>query len=140
LTVNDVNAVNGYTIKTNQSTLTFGAYTMHQTITLSIGCDGNFQYTIKDEGSGTTVTDTGSGTSVVLDTSFDPYELSWYGTWNGDGVMEAGESIGDSLTLSNTNQIIAGSTCWMDLGEGTSGADCPNNLYIETITRDTVCN
>jgi len=141
LTLNSVDDVKGYTIRTNQSTRSAGGYTIHQTITLTIGCGGNFVETIVNSSSSNSVTDTLRGTEIDLDTSFDPYELTWHGIWDGDGGMDAGESSGDSIDMSNTNQIIAGNTCWGYYGDASlHGADCPNNLYIETITQDSVCN
>lgn len=139
LTVNSADDVKGYTLQTNLSTLTLGDTSLHQIITLAFACDGSFTYTIENSGNGITVTDVGSGDEVYLETAFDPYELNWYGTWHGGGVFDAGEEAGDILTLDNTNEIIAGSTCWMNFGDGSSGEDCPNNLYIQSITQNAVC-
>lgn len=139
LTLNSVDDIKGYTLKTNRSTIDAGSFSVHQTITLAIGCDGSFTYTIMNDGNGYSASDVGTGTEVTLDKSFDPYELTWYGTWNGGDAFEAGDTAGDTLTLNDTNRIYAGQTCWMDFGGNESGADCPNNLYIETITQDEVC-
>lgn len=140
LTLNSVDDVKGYTLQTNQSTLTIGDTALHQIITLAFACDGSFTYTIENSGNGYTVTDVGSGDEIYLDTAFDAYELNWHGTWHGGGVFDAGEDAGDLLTLENTNEIIAGHTCWMDMGDGSSGEGCPNNLYIANITQNAVCN
>lgn len=141
LTVNSVDDVKGYTLHSNESTVTLGEMTLHQTITLSIACDGTFVYTIQDYNEMFSSTDVAKGDEVYLDTSYDPYELSWYGTWQGGGAFEAGEAAGDILPLSNTDQIIAGTTCWLGYGVDIGvGEDCPMNIYIESITQDDTCN
>ena len=141
LSLNAVEDVYGYTITTNRSTMNAGdQYEFHQRVTLSVDCDGNFDYTITNATQGITVTDHADGTEVTLDTSFNPYELSWYGLWQGGGTFDAGETASDILTLNDMNKIIAGHTCWMDFGDSVSGEDCPNNLYVERITKDETCS
>jgi hypothetical protein len=131
-TITGVDSVKGYTITSNESTLNVGGqYTAHQRISISFKCDGTFEYTIVTSASGVSSTSYTTGDQV----DFDGSEISWSGTDN------EGETMNDSLTINANNQLVLGSTCWSDFGgDNEAGAECPNNIYVESVTQNATCN
>ena len=125
LTVTTPDNVKGYTISSNEAVV--GNSGLHTTIVTTFNCDGSFNETQTISYSGHTSVKTATGTDVSVRSD----TLVWNGTDND------GESSANSIDLDSNHQIIAGKSCYM-AGSG-SGEDCPNNLYVKTITKDTTC-
>ena len=128
LTVTTPDDVKGYTISSNEAIVGSGTFAVHQTVVTTFACDGSFTEIITTSLSGQDDVTTTTGTDV----SVDEDSLTWSGT-NNDG-----ESSSDSIQLDSNHQIIAGKNCYQIGGNG-SGEECPNNLYVKTITQNTVC-
>ena len=137
LTIESPEDVKGYTIKSNKSTI--GNTKTHQTITVSFKCDGSFKYSVTTEAYGHSNIELAQGSYVSVDTDSTPHELHWGGKYTKTDIHDVGNSMNDYLKLNANNKLVSGETCWYSFGSG-SGKSCPNNLYIESITKDTVCH
>lgn len=142
LTINSVNDIRGYTLKSNDSHQGSGQYTTTTVFSISVDCSGHFKYQNDISMAGNTNTTVIEGTEITHWTDVEPQSLTFTGVYtkvDGFGDQNLGDTSSIGLDLEkNTHEFVAGQTCWM--GDGHShGEDCPNNLYIKTITQDEVC-
>ena len=134
-TIYSADTVRGYSIASNESTLTLNGNSMHQRVTVSFACDGTFEYTLRTYTSSASSNTHVTGDQVSFGEDFGSYQISWSGT------DDEGEPGGDALLLNANNQLVIGSTCWYGFGsDHEAGAECPNNLYVGSITQNATCN
>jgi hypothetical protein len=138
LTIQKTTDVKGYTIASNNASIADGK--MHQQVTVSFACDGSFTSITKMDAYGNTLPDEkAKGNTITIDTG-TMHDLAWSGTYTTKTDSHTiGERYNDSLPLDKNNQIVTGVTCWEAFGKG-SGATCPNNLFVQTIKQDKICN
>ncbi len=128
LTVTTPDSVKGYTIYSNEALTGKGQYTTHQKVVTKFECDGSFTDTITTFLSEKDI-DIITGNDISVDSD----------SLNFNGTKSNGEIVSSSIPLNSKHQIVAGKTCYYSGGQG-SGENCPNNLYVKTITKDKSCN
>lgn len=121
LTVNSVDDLKGYTLKTNEATTSQnGTSGSPYTVTLTVDCEGHYTYSDTKE--------TKRGDAVSLEGLPGAHMITW-GNVN--------DNSGGYLMLGTDDKLIAGQSCWFD--SKTLGETCSAGLYIKSIIHDKVC-